>query len=161
MERNINILVIYDSQFGNTERIAQVIAEALSGYGQVRAVHASHIQPIELQGVDLMILGCPTQKWGPTSALRSFLENIPFEALKDLAVAVFDTRFQQPRWMVGSAAYRITRLLGRQGRALLVPPESFFVKDMQGPLEEGELERAAEWARMVGEKAKLPQLAGN
>lgn len=157
----MKICVIYDSQFGNTERIAQVIAEALSGYGQVQVVHASHIQPVELQGGDLLILGCPTQKWGPTSAIRAFLENIPFESLRDLAVAVFDTRFQQPRWMVGSAAYRITRLLGRQGRSLLVPPESFFVKDTQGPLEEGELERAAEWARMVGEKARFPQLANN
>ena len=153
----MNTLIIYDSQFGNTERLALLIADALSAYGPVRAVHIGQREPVELKEVDLLIVGSPTQKWGPTSAMRSFLESIPRESLRELTVAVFDTRYQQPRWMVGSAAYRMTRLLAMQGRTLLVPPECFFVKGMQGPLEEGELERAADWARLLGEKAKIPQ----
>ena len=100
----MNTLIIYDSQFGNTESIARVIANALSPYGQVRPIHVSQTQPVELKGVNLLIMGSPTQKWGPTLAMRSFLEDIPPESLRELAVAVFDTRFQKPRWMVGSAS---------------------------------------------------------
>jgi len=41
----------------------------------------------------------------------------------------------------------------------LVPPESFFVKAMkkEGPLIAGEMERAATWARMLGEKYEASQ----
>ena len=49
----MNALVIYDSLYGDTERIAQAIAGALREYGQVRAVRAVRVDPahpVELQG---------------------------------------------------------------------------------------------------------------
>jgi len=52
-------------------------------------------------------------------------------------------------WKSGSAAHRIASRLKRTGASLLVEPESFFVAEREGPLEEGELERAARWAEEV------------
>ena len=34
----MNTLVVYDSQYGNTERIAQTIASTLRAFGQAQAV---------------------------------------------------------------------------------------------------------------------------
>jgi hypothetical protein len=65
--------------------------------------------------------------------LRSFLEEVSSEELRSLAVACFDTCFRMPRWMTDSAAKVMTRKLQEKGIALLVPPESFFVKGMEGP----------------------------
>jgi flavodoxin len=157
-ERTMNTVVVYDSQFGNTEQLAQTIAETLRECGQVRTVRVEHTHPLGLQGVDLLILGCPTQQWRPTQAMRFLLEYIPLESLSRLAVACFDTRLGQPQWMTGSAARVMTKKLRKMGISHLYPPESFLVKGMHGPLESGEVERAANWARMLREKVEASQL---
>jgi hypothetical protein len=65
-------------------------------------------------------------------------------------VAAFDTRHVS-KWtlLFGYAAPRIARSMERSGAALLAAPEGFFVLGTEGPLKEGELERAACWAREV------------
>jgi flavodoxin len=153
-------LVLYDSQYGNTERVAQVIADTLGEVGAARALGLDPGQRVELAGVDMFIVGCPTQGWRPTPTIQSFLEEASPERLRTLAVACFDTRFRLPRWMTGSAARVMARKLQEKGVSLLVPPESFFVKGMQGPLHGGELERAATWARTLLEKVEAPPPAG-
>jgi flavodoxin len=152
----VNTLVVYDSQFGNTEQIAQAIAEALRTFGQVQAVRVDPSHPLELQGVDLLILGCPTQGFRPTPAMLSFLGNIPRESLSGLAVACFDTRFRGRLWK-HSAAQHMAGQLHTMGVEPLVPPESFFVKftrEGRGPLLAGEVERAASWASGIHQQYK-------
>jgi flavodoxin len=149
-------LVVYDSQYGNTERIARAIAGELRASGEARAVRLEQAHPVELAGMDLLVIGCPTQGWRPTPATQSFLEGAPSEELRLLRVACFDTRFRFPRWMTGSAAGVMARKLQERGVSLIAPPESFFVKGTEGPLRNGELERAAGWARMLIEKVEVP-----
>ena len=150
----MNALVVYGSQYGNTERIARVIGNELRGFGQARVVCIDPAQLVDLQGVDLLVVGCPTQGWGPTPAMRSFLEGIKFDRLRGPVVALFDTRFKMPRWMTGSAAEVMAGRLQEKGVSLLVPPESFFVKGKEGPLRNGELDRAAAWTRTLVEEVE-------
>ncbi len=67
----MHALVVYDSQFGNTERIAAAIADTLRTTGEVRLAHVEPAHPLDLEGVDLLILGCPTQGWAPTVAMQA------------------------------------------------------------------------------------------
>jgi len=147
----MNALVVYDSRYGNTERIARAIADTLSGFGQARAVRAGETNSRQLAGADLLILGSPTQGWRPTTGMQSFLDSMP-SGLSGLSVASFDTRFQWPSLVTGSAARRMAGKLRKMGTRLLLPPESFFVSGTEGPLKEGETERATDWARLVHEK---------
>src|SRR6266849_10084434 len=150
----MNTLVIYDSQYGNTKRIAQAIAGTLHAFGQAQAVRVDPDRSFKFQGVDLLILGCPTQGFRPTPAMQSFLGTVSYQSLSGLAVACFDTRFRGRLWK-SSAAPRMAKQLRAMGVEPLVPPESFFVKAMkkEGPLLAGEVERAASWARMLFTKA--------
>jgi flavodoxin len=145
----MNALVVYDSQYGNTERIAQAIAGALAERATVRVVPMAQAPALPSADVDLLILGSPTQGWGPTPAMRAFLANIPRRALKDLSAASFDTRLSKSKWLTGSAARGIAETLGKMGGSLLLPPESFLVTGKEGPLVDGETERAASWARTI------------
>ena len=156
----MNTLIVYDSQFGNTERIAQAIAGTLRSFGRAQAVRVDPAHPVSFQGVDLLILGCPTQGFRPTPAMQSFLGNVSYQSLSGLAVACFDTRFRGRLWK-SSAAPRMARQLRTMGVEPIVPPESFFVKTMkkEGPLLTGEVERAATWARMLFNKAEASHLA--
>jgi flavodoxin len=148
-EEMMNALVLYDSQYGDTEGIAQAIADTFAEFGEARALRLDPSQPVDLQGVDVFIVGCPTQGWRPTQAVQSFLQEVSSEELRGLAGACFDTRFRLPRFMTGSAAKVMAAKLREKGVSLLVEPESFFVEGTEGPLREGELERAATWARQI------------
>lgn len=157
----MNALVIYDSQYGNTERIAQTIADTLRAFGEARAVHVGPESADELRGSDTVIFGSPTQGWKHTKGMQDFLQSISAERLHGVAVACFDTRFHKARWMTGSAAVAMGKQLRKMGIALLVPPESFFVDGTEGPLESGEVDRASTWARLLASTIELPHPAAH
>lgn len=153
----MHALVVYDSQFGNTERIAAAIADTLRTTEEARLAHVDPAHPLDLEGVDLLLLGCPTQGWAPTIAMRTLLSSLAPQQLHGRAVACFDTRFQKPRWITGSAAHRMAASLRRMGVTLLAPPESFFVEGTEGPLLTGELGRAAVWTRTLLNRMEAPR----
>lgn len=151
----MNALVIYESQFGNTAHIAEAIGNALKVAGNVRVIRVAPVgrtdavlpdAEADLAGVDVLLVGSPTQGWRPTPAVRDAIRRLPAERLRGMAAATFDTRFCKPRWLTGSAAVVLARQLTGAGCTLIAPPESFFVDRSEGPLLDGEVERAASWA---------------
>ena len=143
-------VVVYDSQFGNTEAVAQVIARTLGEFGPARAAHVHETTVTQLRNIDLLVLGCPAQGGSGTSALRIFIDRLPPEVMRGPKIACFDTRMHAPRWLGRFAAPELARRLKKLHVQLVAPPEGFYMKRRQGPLEAGEVERAAEWARSVG-----------
>lgn len=143
----MNSIVVYDSQYGNTERIARTITETLRAFGLARAIRVDLAHQLSFEGVDLLIVGSPTQGFRPTVAMQSFLGHLSDQLSGDLAVACFDTRFHGLLWK-NSAAPRMAKQLRALGADLLAAPESFFVQSMkkEGPLLDGEEERATTWA---------------
>ena len=156
----IKMLVIYDSLYGNTEVIAQIIGSTLKQQGEVKVARLNMLPPEPLAGIQILVVGSPTQQFRPTVAMRNFLNTIPKGSLKGMRVAAFDTRLTQAEIdktkplaffvrIYGFAAGRIARQLMNKGGELLVPAEGFFVEGMKGPLVKGELERAEQWAKSL------------
>ena len=147
-------LVIYDSGFGNTAKIARVIGETLDA----RLVKARDVMPSDLEQCDLVIVGSPTQGGRPTSEAMEFVDLLPEGALQNKNTAAFDTRLEaskQSWWLrrliglIGYAAPKIARSLKAKGGRVLGVPAGFIVDGEDGPLHEGELQRAADWARHI------------
>jgi flavodoxin I len=142
----LKALIVYDSRHGNTAKVALAIGEALGV--QVRQV--GEVSPAGLQGLDLLIVGSPTHGGWFTEDIKGLLEASP--ALEGVDVAAFDTR-TATIWNrilpFGYAAPRIARSLERSGGHLLAQPEGFVVLGVEGPLKEGELQRAAGWAKAM------------
>ncbi len=150
-------IVIYDSQFGNTEKIAQTIRDALTDTAETRLMRASSVAPRDLMAADLLVVGSPTQRFHATEPVDRFLKGT---SLRGMRAAAFDTRFDMDDVdsralrlavkVAGDSAYaapRIAAVLEKAGATMVVAPEGFIVTDTEGPLRQGELERAAEWAR--------------
>ena len=146
-------LVIYDSMYGNTEKIAQAIAGGLAGGGCTEVLHVSAVKLQEVTSANLLIVGSPTQGGRPTKDIYAFLHGLP--SLKVTRVAAFDTRFdihecspglRALMHAIGYAAGKIARSLSAKGGEIAAAPEGFIVTATNGPLRQGELERAAEWA---------------
>ena len=143
-------LVVYDSLYGNTKTIAQTVGDSLPG--EVEVSHAGQAKASELGAYDLLIVGAPTHGARPSPDATAFLDQIQAFALKGVNVAAFDTRMTNKLiTMFGVAAPKIAKALKQRGGTLVGTPEGFFVTGGEGPLKEGEVERAAIWAKgLVG-----------
>jgi len=142
-------LVIYDSVYGNTEKIARAIGNAIAPSAEVKVLKASEANPSELTSIDLLIVGAPTHGGRPTPPVQDFLNKVP-KLAPGIEAAAFDTRISRKIVGVfGYAAGRIADNLKKKGATLVASPEGFLVTGGQGPLREGELERAANWAKGI------------
>lgn len=155
-------LVWYDSFFGNTQQIAEVVAEAIRPY--VRVVELQRIQnasPEDVEQADVLIIGSPTRGFQPSEDTKALLRQLPRHALRGMWVAAFDTRIALHtienglfRWIVktgGYAASTIHKSLLRHDGQAVIAPDGFCVTDKEGPLMEGELQRARAWGNTIGQ----------
>lgn len=167
-------VVIYESMFGNTRRIAESIVEGLASTLQVRLIRANRVLASDLEGVDLVVVGAPTHGWslprGTTRqnalatarrsdndlVLEPGADSSPgvrewLQTLGSLGVpgAVFDTRLHAPQFLTGHATKAISKGLRQRGADLVLAPESFFV-DRRNHMVAGERERAREWGGRLG-----------
>jgi len=147
-------LVVYDSVFGNTEKIAQAIAGALGETAQL--IKVNQIEDDQLNEVELLLIGSPTRAFRPTEGIVNYLKELPAGSLAGKKAVAFDTRIPLEsidnkflRGMVKMGGYAdktITKLLEKKG-AEVVASEGFVVLESEGPLADGELERSAQWAK--------------
>ena len=144
-------LVIYDSVFGNTEKIAQAMGQAFASQTEATVLRVGDVKPEQLAGLELLIVGSPTRAFRPTPATTKLVGGIPAQSLTGVRVAGFDTRISPGdigspvlRFFVnpfGYAAKPISDRLVKKGGTLAAAPEGFIVMGSEGPLREGELER--------------------
>ena len=83
-------IVVYDSYFGNTEKIAHEIGKPLGE--DVIVIRPSEVKIEDLSELDYLIVGAPTRAFRPSEAIIDFLKEIPTGSLKKVKVAAFDTR---------------------------------------------------------------------
>ncbi len=154
-------LVIYDSFFGNTERIARAIGNALGSQDEVKVLRVGDAQSAQLTGLRLLFVGSPTRGFRPSEATALWLNSLPANGLQGIDVAAFDTRIAAAdakpailRFVLRFGQYAakpIADRLVQKGGRLVLPPEGFYVLDTEGPLKDGEIERAAAWAKRVAQ----------
>ena len=166
MSANDRALVVYESMFGNTERIAEAVAEGLRSGLAAEVVRADRA-PLRLPEVGLVVVGGPTHAFGMSRAntrviasvqgptvmpvetgIRDWLEQLPYQAGAPMG-ATFDTRASKGRRLPGSAARSAAKVLHKRGFKTPTEPVSFFVIDTVGPLAGGELVRARNWGEKL------------
>lgn len=155
----MHAIVVFDSLHGNTERVADVIGEALGALGEVRVVRTTDLPPDAT--ADIWVVGGPTHGHGMSKPLVAFVDRLRGGSLRGVPVATFDTRYHYPRLMTGSAAHAAAGRIRRTGCRLVTEPASFFVKQAARPvpgepaldgaevLEDGELDRARAWGAQL------------
>lgn len=155
----MNILVVYDSLFGNTEKIARSISEVYTEQ-QVSLKPVKDFSVSDLTAVNLLVAGSPTHGGRPSQGMKDFLNILPAGSLKNIKAASFDTGIPVEakkgfvRFVIrffGYASKHIANALKKNGAAVLAS-ETFFVLDKEGPLKEGEIERSKKWAEELLKK---------
>lgn len=173
----MHTLVVYESMYGNTRRVAEAIGEGMKPDADVQVVPVREATADLVEQADLLVVGGPTHAHGMATAgtresarkqsstpdwpleltldpgakgpgVREWLETLP--AVQDKRAAVFDTRVKGPAFLTGKASSGISKGLRDHGYVLVTEPESYLI-DMHNRLVDGEQERAKIWgSRLVG-----------
>jgi len=138
-------LIIYDSFFGNTKLLAETIGKELGN--DTKVIHVSGFKQEDLRGISLLIVGSPILGWRPSEKTTAFLMSFGKDQLKGIKVATFDTRMKII--IHGDATKKMSEMLSNLGAEVIVEPNWFIVTGKEGPLAEGELKRAKEWANQI------------
>ena len=170
----MHAIVVYESDWGNTEAVAWAIGEGIGPETEVLTTDA--VTPAMLDAADLVIAGAPTMAFRlPTDAmlqhvaddpkapvpgdvshpsLRSWLENLPEAPTAASARRRFEAAFETAlHWSPGGAKGSIDKALKRAGFRRAGAPMRFFVEGSYGPLRDGELDRAREWGAALARAA--------
>ncbi len=137
----LKALVIYDTVFGNTEKLAKALAAGLeSGQAEVDLVKVDAVKYDELGKVDLLCVGSPTHGWNASKPTQEFLERLKnTEGIKGKKAFAFDTKMKSR--LAGNARDKIERKLKDAGLVISRPSESAIVGGREGPLEENAEEK--------------------
>lgn len=154
-------LIVYESMFGNTQAIAEAVADGLrAADGEVALSEVGVAPSGPGDDVSLLVVGAPThalslsrpesrrsaaeQAGGPLVSagigLREWLAALPTGTA---VTAAFDTHVD--RKVPGAASRAAQKRLRKRGYRVALPAESFYVSDVAGPLVAGEVERARRW----------------
>ncbi|MBN1459637.1 MAG: flavodoxin family protein [Armatimonadetes bacterium] len=147
-------LIVFDTRHGNTKQIAEAIAEGLGSSWEVIVKQAVGTDLADLNGIDLLVTGCPVHGWNISKPMRKLLDRLEASGLDGGMATAFDTKFKHI--LAGGAAKKLAGRLGKLGLKMVAEPESFFVAGMEGPLQVGELDRA----RAFGEQLAARVVAG-
>ncbi|OFW58499.1 MAG: hypothetical protein A2W01_06500 [Candidatus Solincola sediminis] len=148
-------LVVYYSKYGNGKIIAEAIASGLRETGHDIAV--SDVGEKDTgPDFDFIVVGSPTRAGRMMGSVKRFIgRELKQAAWKGKKFIAFGTGFR-PKGsgkfdqMGAKSAEKVYDAIRKAGLEPMMEAQKFFVKDMQGPLEEGEQERAVELGRSVG-----------
>jgi menaquinone-dependent protoporphyrinogen IX oxidase len=149
-------LVIYDSSYGNTKKIAETIEETLKESGmEVDLFSIKNVKKLNAKDYNFLVLGSPTRFGTMSFAIRFFLGKVKSEEWMNKPFSAFDTEnpenMEKKEW---SAAEKIAERLRDKKMNQLLPVLKAAVLGQKGPLKEGEIERTKDYARELAIKLK-------
>ena len=154
-------IIIYDTSFGNTKRIAETIQGTLKDAEiESNIFKVNEVKKLNAKEYDFFVLGSPTKFGTMSFAIKFFLGKMKGEEWMDKPFAAFDTenpenveqsRIQNKEW---SAAEKIALKLKEKNMRQLLPVLKALVLGQKGPLVEGEIDRAKSYSRELATKLK-------
>ena len=152
-------ILVYDTSYGNTKKIAETITEALRESGiEVDLFNVKDVKKFRQTDYSFLVLGSPTKFGTMSFAIKFFVGKVKGEEWADKPFAAFDTEnpenMEKKEW---SAAEKISERLKERKMNQLLPVLKAAVHDWKGPLVEGEIKRAQDYARELASKLKEAQ----
>jgi menaquinone-dependent protoporphyrinogen IX oxidase len=149
-------IVVYDTSYGNTKKIAETIAETLEESGmEVDLFNVKNVRKLGAKDYNFLVLGSPTRFGTMSFAIRFFLGKVKSEQWMNKPFIAFDTEnpenMEKKEW---SAAEKIAERLRDKKMNQLLPVLKAAVLGQEGPLKEGEIERTKDYARELAIKLK-------
>ena len=145
-------LVVYDSLYGNTEKIALNIAKLL----KCKAIKVSELNNFDIKQIDLLIIGSPTHAGSSTQNIKNFMNR--YDDLSHLKFGCFSTGvikedknvfFKTLISILGYASKKMSKTMKNKGAKEILKPIDFFVRDKEGPLIKESINSSEKWIQNI------------
>ena len=149
----IQAAVIYDSNFGNNEKLAQALSKGLQQAGlSVDVLKIGEFNHSNIQNYDLICLGGPTHIARISENMRLFLQEIKSVNLRGKRGFCFGTRMDSRMnvFDINGSAKKIERKLKKKGVKMMKASVNVLVEGREGPLAEGSVELFTELGYELG-----------
>jgi len=149
------VIVVYESKYGNTKRVAEAIIE---GINEVASIETSlkELKEVNLKDVsdyDAILIGSPNHLGGPTRGIKGFIDELGKLQLKGKMFAVFDTYLGKDfEKAVKKMEERINEKI--PGMKQIASGLSIKVRGMKGPIVDGELPKCREFGKKIATQLK-------
>ena len=152
-------VIAVDSIFGNTRLVGEALKEEIEKAGnEVEFVNLRTDFRVPSDG-DILLIGSPTRVGKMTGRSKKFVRKLDTKAWSGKTVVIFDTHMPLPedpderrkktKWIMPGAAGKLNELIAKRGLKVHSPSLRCKVSDMKGPLMQGELDRAREYAKQL------------
>ncbi|MFX1300040.1 MAG: flavodoxin family protein [Promethearchaeota archaeon] len=147
----VKVLIAYDTKYGNTQRVAELIADGLKAAGAEAVVeNMKKVKVEEVAGFDAILMGSPNHMGRPTRTFKKFVGKLQKANMKDKTLAAFDTYVGQKDEQEiihpgGGEFQKALRRMEEQLEAkfpnlkLIAPGLSIAVGGMKGPILDADL----------------------
>jgi flavodoxin len=134
------VIVVYESRYGNTKRVAEIIVEGIRDVGGIETT-LSNVNDVDLDTIpnyDAILIGSPNHARGPTRSVKRFIDKLAKLPLQGKRFAVFDTYTAKD---FETAMKKMEQRIHDRVPALqmIVPGLSIQVQGMKGPIVDAEL----------------------
>lgn len=149
-------IIIYESKYGNTKLVAETIAEGMRQVAEIETV-VSELKNVDQKTFamfDAILIGSPNHVGGATMGIRRFIDKLGKLKLEGKYVVAFDT-------YMGNQYEKTMRKMEQQlskkapGLKLISPGLSIMVKEMKGPISEGELPKCKDFGAKIANQLKV------
>jgi flavodoxin len=143
-------IIIYESVYGNTKKVAESIAEGIrkTGDTECKVVKTSEVHTDNLASYDIILFGCPNHNQEPARNMTKFIDRVSVVNLEGKGGAAFDTYTGGNK---GIALSKLEQLIRRKLHGFILKTRglSIEVVDRKGPLVESAIEEAQEYGEKI------------
>jgi flavodoxin len=151
------ILVVYESKYGNTKRVAETIVEGMHRIDGIE-IALNEVKKVDSNAIpryDAIVIGGPTHFGGPTRGIKKFINKLSSFSLEGKQFAVFDTYIEED---FEKGTKKMEQIVGEKAPAMKMaaPGLSIKVEGMKGPIAEGELSKCEEFGAKIASQLMPP-----
>ena len=155
MDSLAKVIVVYESKYGNTKRVAETILEGMKEVEGIETV-IRELKEVDLNRIpeyDAILIGSPNHFGGPTRSVKKFIDQLGKLPLEDKMFAVFDTYLAKD---FEKAVKKMEKRIKEKAPGLkqIAPGLSIEVQGTKGPISDGELPKCKEFGNKIATQIK-------
>jgi flavodoxin len=156
VNESVKMIIIYDTKYGNTKRVAELIAEGMGEPGGIKPI-VSNFKEIKdlksLNSYDMILIGAPAHFGAPSKAIMKFVDRLTKIPLQGKGFAVFDTYIGEDfEKAVKKMEEKLLEKLPRFHQ--IASGLSIKVEGMKGPIIEEEIPKCKEFGKKISSQLK-------
>ncbi|MEM3581222.1 MAG: flavodoxin domain-containing protein [Candidatus Bathyarchaeia archaeon] len=151
----VRVIVVFESRYGNTKRVAESIIEGINEAGgvEVSLKELKEVDLNEISSYDAILIGSPNHMGGPTRGIKGFIDKLSKLQLDGRKFAVFDTYMGKD---FEKAVKKMEKRISEKAPGLkrITAGLSIKVQGVKGPIAEGELPKCKEFGKNIAIQLK-------